>query len=870
MPTIPISSLPNFDENKIGTWLVLNNSGETETFKIRRENFFTVKSYLNVQEMVSDLNISLNDYTETYGYHSPNDGGQLVYLIKSTGVPDGGSIIQLNNGLYAHAQLPSILSPIMWGGKVLDNSTSAATANVTAATTMFDFIAKENTAQILNITGKNSRKVRFPQNSYYVNGTMVLPSRRGSGIYDIDLNGCKIVGLSAATDYAIFQRLKTTLDINTFGEIKGDDGVIYMNDRILIYNGNIFGPNRNSGTIGIQIQCTYTSTISNINFNRLGTGLSVQFGLNTQIFSNMYSSCDYGTYLSSGLGFWSGATASNSQSNVSSLRHERHFCTYPSQAAIYIGGSSGVSVIDCIIEGGETVYGIQFNSNYSTNVTDFTVDRLHLEVSDSGLSQGVTGAGIYIRKLGGEVNIRGVYQQYSYSTFNDDKNEWTGTTNATPGTYILSQTDGDFTTNGSGENLTFTVVVGDAGTITSWSLSGDPLSSSGYSANDIITIPAGTFGSSSTPVYIKVDRKDVDTNGSIKAGNPILDTSACSPYARINFHTLYWPGGTKIKGPRHEGWCWWNFSGQVPRALIQEGTGLSNTPLTVDNKYWVAWKDENGNLAREQYYRYFSDIVETGNLGIVAPSTDVKLGRTRIYPRAGNTEKFVSFIPDVLSLTNVGFNVDSPQSGLDVHTNAQLFLSENGNTVFTTTNGYIALNPGNGKDIRLFDNTYRLPKLSGKTNTTIINNGLGTTSFGYLKGQTIEKTILTNASAQLQQLNGSFDLIPGASITFTATNTTHELSVQAQTLSTSSHNNFFGLSNNTSTYTTLGVKYEKLVNITSGLQNNNVKWIITNLTIGQSYTINLAAKTTGGGQSFVVWGGNTTGGYTDIIMTIEH
>jgi hypothetical protein len=858
MPTIPISSLPNFDENKIGTWLVLNNSGETETFKIRRENFFTVKSYLNVQEMISDLNISLNDYTETYGYHSPNDGGQLVYLIKSTGVPDGGSIIQLNNGLYAHAQLPSILSPIMWGGKVLDNSTSAATANVTAATTMFDFIAKENSAQQSN--GKNSRKVRFPQNNYYVNGTMVLPSRQGSGIYDIDLNGCKIKGLSAATDYAIFQRLKTTLDINTYGSIQVSSGVDYLEERILIYNGNIQGPNRNEGTIGIQIQCTYTSTISNINFNTLGTGLSVQFGLNTRIFSNMYGACNYGTYLSSGVGFWSGASNSNSQSNVSTIKQDRHYCTYPSQAAIYVGGSSGVSVIDSIIEGDETVYGIQFNSQGSTVVKDFTVDRLHLEVSDAGTSQGVTGAGIYMRQFGGETNIRGIYQQYGYSTFNNNDNSWTGTTNATPGTYLLSQSDGDFTTNGSGENLTFTIVVGGGGTITSWSLSGDPLASSGYSENDIITIPAGALGGSSTPAYIKVDRKDVDENGSIKAGNPVLDTSACGAYARINYHTLYWPPGTKIKATQSTDGCFWNFSGQVPKALVQEGTGLSNTPLAVNNEYWVAWKDENGNLAREQYYRYFSDIAELGNLGLTSRSTDVELNRVVIYPEPTSTQKFARFGPDEIKFGGVRFIIENV-GDFSAYTNAQ---------TFRTVNGNIDITAGNNGNVRLFDNAYRLPKLSGKTNTTIINDGLGTTSFGYLSGQIIKETILTATTSQLQELTGSFALVSNASITFTATNTTHKLSVQAQTLSTSSNNVFFGLSNNTSSYTTLGVKYEKLVNVATGLQNNNVKWVITDLVVGQSYTINLAGKFTGGGQSYIVWGGNSSGGYTDIIMTIEH
>lgn len=859
MPTIPISSLPNFDENKIGTWLVINNSGETETFKIRREEFFTLKSYLNVQEMISDQNINLNDYTETYGYYLPNDGGQLVYLIKNTGTPDGGSVIELDNGLFAHAQLPSILSPIMWGGKVLDSSTSAATTNVSAATNMFEFIATENTATQSN--GKNSRKVRFPQGNYYVNGTMVLPSKLGSGIYDIDLNGCKIVGLSAATDYAIFQRLKTNMDIETYGSIQNSSGVEYLNDRVLIYNGNIYGPNRNSGTIGIQIQCTYTSSISNINFSNLGTGLSLQFCLNTQIYSNMYTSCNYGSYLSTGVGFWSGATSSNSQCNVSTIKQDRHYCTYPSQAPIFIGGSSGVSVIDSIIEGGESVYGIHFSGMNSTVVKDFTVERLHLEVSDSGSNQGITGAGIFIdSQAGGEVNIHGLFSQYSYSTFNNEKNDYTGTTNATPGTYILSQSDGDFTTNGSGTNLTFKVVVGGGGTITSWSLSGDPLSSSGYSAGDIITVPAGTFGVTSTQAIFKVDRKDIDENGSIKAGNPVVDASTSNSSMRLKFHSLYWPTGTKIKGPVSDGIVFWNFAGYIPEQVAQQGTGLSNTDLQVTDEYWVAWKNDSGEYAEEQYYRIYSDSVNQGKLGLSTVSSLSSFNSVNIFPDFNNQNKKALFGPNFFDFGGVEFRF----------TNSNLFTAFTNSVSFRTNGGNFDITPTGGGDVRLFDNAYRLPKLSGKTNTTIINDGLGTTSFGYLSGQIIKETILTATTSQLQELTGSFALVSNASITFTATNTTHKLSVQAQTLSTSSNNVFFGLSNNTSSYTTLGVKYEKLVNVATGLQNNNVKWVITDLVVGQSYTINLAGKFTGGGQSYIVWSGNSSGGYTDIIMTIEH
>ena len=873
MPSIAISSLPTFDENKLNSWLIINNSGETETFKIRRENLFDAKPYLNVAEMVSDPNLTLNDYAQTLGYYTPNDGGEMVYIIQNSGTVDGGSVIVLNNGLYAIAQLPDVVSPIMWGGRAQNNSTSAATYNVTAATNMFDFISREQTT--LNSARRNGRKVRFPQNSYYINNTVYLPWGYIENVtYDIDLNGCKIVGLSASTDYPMFARLKTYMDIKRTGSIVVDDGSIYMGARILIYNGSFYGPNYNDNTIGIQIQCTYSSEIKNIYFQNLGVGLSCQFCLNTNIHSNLHNTQNYGTYLSSGFGFWDGASRSNSQCNVSTITKDRYYCTYPSKAAIYIGESSGVAVLDTIIEGGETVYGIHFNANDSTVVKDFTVERLHLEVAQSTNStgiQGVTGAGIFLdKKAGGFTKISDIFYQYSYSTFNSSKNSWTGITNGTEGTYVLNQSDGDFTTNGSGTNLSITFNVNSSGQISSWSLSGSPLASSGYTSGDLITIPSGALGASSTQATIMVSRRDIDENGSIKAGNPLIDTSTSYAFTSIDLSVLYWVGGTKIKSSISEQGSYWTFRGAFPLDVVKLGTGLSNTELSVDNVYWVAWKNSSGQISREQYYRIYSEpgagTNGFGNLGITAKSSAVHLGRVHIQPNNDN---------DILALYTPNFlrhkfpiyygifnDYDLQSNNLSFKTGSDMLFTMTGST------GDFDIRPGSNGDVKLFNNSYRLPRLSGKTNTTIINNGTGTTTFGYLPGQVIKESILTSSTATLQQLTTSFTLITGASITWTATSTSQYFKAKFQITNTSSNNIIIGLSNSTSSYSSWGVNQEQLVGINSGMFLYEPTWYLTGLTIGQEYTINLGGKFSGGGQSYFSFGGNTSGKYSDVYMTI--
>lgn len=82
MANVKISALPLFSGQTDGTWLVLNNSGETTTFKIQKENFIS-----NTYSIVTGVSLSYtawtyNTATTYYQYAYTNTG------ITSTSVVD--------------------------------------------------------------------------------------------------------------------------------------------------------------------------------------------------------------------------------------------------------------------------------------------------------------------------------------------------------------------------------------------------------------------------------------------------------------------------------------------------------------------------------------------------------------------------------------------------------------------------------------------------------------------------------------------------------------------------------------------------------------------------------------------------------------
>jgi len=89
----------------------------------------------------------------------------------------------------------------------------------------------------------------------------------------------------------------------------------------------------------------------------------------------------------------------------------------------------------------------------------------------------------------------------------------TDTTAGTPGTYSLSQEDGDFTTDGSGKHAILTCVIASGQTTLSGGAGkvGIALGNQGYgfAVGDKITIPAGKLGSTSTEAVLTLVAADV-------------------------------------------------------------------------------------------------------------------------------------------------------------------------------------------------------------------------------------------------------------------------------------------------------------------------------------------------------------------------
>lgn len=61
-----------------------------------------VATFNSVAELTKCTGIKDGDAVTTLGYWGVNDGGGGTYIIKKTGKQNGGDVIQLNNGLYAH------------------------------------------------------------------------------------------------------------------------------------------------------------------------------------------------------------------------------------------------------------------------------------------------------------------------------------------------------------------------------------------------------------------------------------------------------------------------------------------------------------------------------------------------------------------------------------------------------------------------------------------------------------------------------------------------------------------------------------------------------------------------------------------------
>lgn len=565
---------------------------------------WSADSGFETAEDMKSASLSAGDTVETQGRLSYGDGGAMLYEIKDSSeslTDDGGSVITLNNGNFAQAIISGPVSPVAWGVKINDSSESVATANTLALNKMFKYVGDS-----ISSADDATVAVVFPGELIYINGEVKLPigsSTNGTlrqGIFFINFNGSKIIGLDTGSPYTMFARRKTDLDDAQYGSPQSSPGTEYMNHRIHMENGSIQGPNRDEGMTLVRIDCTYNSFVEKMQFSNADYGLKMHFCLNARVQNNLYNNLNYGLWLD--IGDWAGASNSNSASNVTQVFQDRHYCTYPSKRAITVRSSSGVKLSDIIVEGGETEYGIVCDANYSTTVVDFTIDGLHLEVSDSGSNEGITKKGIWIKdKNGGESTIQRVYCQYKYDKFNIDRAlNFSNTTSATEGTYTLYQDSGDITTDGSGSGLVMSVVVDSSGSISSFDLAGDPDRTWGFAAGDTITIPAGNLGGSSTEASFELRRGDVKDYGIIQNKVPTYDGEGSGSYGRMHIGEVYpigsyisvdgmWPnigGGT--------GFASGSTFGNSNSSLYEAVRKYARHVIAYDNPYWVSGNTKGG------------------------------------------------------------------------------------------------------------------------------------------------------------------------------------------------------------------------------------------------------------------------------------
>lgn len=81
----------------------------------------------NVSDMQSATNLVDGSYAQTLGYYSVDDGGKSLYYITDSGTADGGKVIALSDGLYAHMVVKDSVYVEQFGAKG-DGSTDDQTA----------------------------------------------------------------------------------------------------------------------------------------------------------------------------------------------------------------------------------------------------------------------------------------------------------------------------------------------------------------------------------------------------------------------------------------------------------------------------------------------------------------------------------------------------------------------------------------------------------------------------------------------------------------------------------------------------------------------------------------------------------------------
>lgn len=173
--------------------------------------------------------------------------------------------------------------------------------------------------------------------------------------------------------------------------------------RFYIRGGLWVGDGATAGQMGIRLGASYGSVLERLYFQNFDVAAQLEFALMATIRYCRTFGCDTDNLLLR-YGTWTGATASNSGSNSSTFERCRVYGKAGANSQYKVMGSSGTAVVDCIAEGENTDYNVDFDSDLATTVKDFRVSGLHSENDP-------VNAIIHVKTAGGIIEIERIFHQ---------------------------------------------------------------------------------------------------------------------------------------------------------------------------------------------------------------------------------------------------------------------------------------------------------------------------------------------------------------------------------------------------------------------------------------------------------------------------
>ena len=279
-------------------------------------------------------------------------------------------------------------------------NTRYGTGLVTTTDT-YDTAAAKFAFKLMETQGYQS--LVFTPNIYNISSSLDLPVRISTttiSIFVIRGNGATLKSTPSATG-DIIKRVppNQTQALNVYEDTKFD------------IEGFCIVGNNSAGQSALRLGPSYGSEIKEIYFDKVDTGINLEFCLSARVTACKGLANVYGFKADYGLAW--GGDYSNSQSNHTQFLQCRVYNVAGATASFYIAAASGCSIRDCIVEGDPPLYGIYFNYEGSPVVKDFTVENTHIEVS-------CTNAAIYLRGSNGSYHISKIFNQYAQTLIEFD------------------------------------------------------------------------------------------------------------------------------------------------------------------------------------------------------------------------------------------------------------------------------------------------------------------------------------------------------------------------------------------------------------------------------------------------------------------